>query len=104
MVPMERRNLQSPVIHVTTAKRIRGQSSDTYNGKIYDTIHAANGEARVKDRYFHTRLAHEVATTWTKTEPSTNKEDPNKIRLSLTKQHRIGIRTHERNRRTSANL
>jgi len=54
-------------------------------------------EARTKDRYFHCRLAQEVASTRKNTEPSTNKEDPNEIRLSLTIQHRIGISTHERN-------
>jgi len=104
MVPMERCNLQSPVIHVTTAKRIRGQSSVKYISKMYDTIHAANGESRTKDRYFHCRLANELASTRKNTEPSTNKEVPNEIRLSLSIQHRIGLRTYERNLWTSANL
>jgi len=90
--------------HVTMAERVRGQSSDTHNGKIYDTIHVENGEARTRDRYFHCRLPHEVATTWTNTVPSTNKVNPRKIRLSLSIQHRIGIRTHKRYLRTSATL
>ena len=71
---------------------------------MYDTIHAANGEARTKDTYFHCRLAHEVATTWKNTESFTNKEDHNEIRLSLSLQHRIGLRAYERNRWTPENL
>ena len=67
MVLMERRNLQSSVINVTTAKRLLGLSADTYNGEMHDTILDANGTARTKDRYFLCRLAHEMATTWKKT-------------------------------------
>jgi len=104
MVRTEWHYLQIPVIHVTTAQRFRGQSSDTYNGKMYDTFHAANGEARTKNRYFHCRLAHELVTKWKNTESSTKKEDTNEIRPSLWIQHRIGIRACERNLWTPENL
>ena len=70
----------------------------------YMTLFMLRMEKQGRRTYFHCRRAHEVATKWTNTEPSTNKEDPNKIRLSLSIQHRIGIRTHERNLRTSTNL
>ena len=37
-----------------TAQRVWRLSSDTYNGEMHDTIHAANGDARSKDRYSDT--------------------------------------------------
>ena len=44
---MERRNLQSPVIHARTGKRVWRQS------KMYDTFHAAIGGTRTTGRYVH---------------------------------------------------
>ena len=91
MIPTERRNFQSPVSHVTTAQRVRGRNSDSYNDKMYDAFRVTNEETRTEDRDFHLTLAHDLTSTWKNTESSTNREDPKEFRLSLSIQHRIGI-------------